>query len=63
MLLDICNVQIDLICQENGRGDGVKITPHIGYNCHDAIMAEMAHIVEACNGGGGGSGSGGGGQY
>ena len=38
----------------------MKITPHIGYNCHDAIMAEMAHIVEACNGGGGG---GGGGQY
>ena len=41
--------QIDLVCKEGSEGEGVKISPHIGYNCHDTILEEMAVIVEACN--------------
>ena len=74
ILLNIFNVQIDLICQDNGRGDGVKINPHIGYNCHDTIMRELlsatyllsyCKLIDweliGCGGGGNGGGTGGGG--
>ena len=46
--------QIDLVCMEGSEGEGVKISPHIGYNCHDKIMEEMAVIVKACNNNNGG---------
>ena len=45
--------QIDLVCKGDSESDGVKITPRIGYNCHDTMMEEMAELVEACNNGGG----------
>ena len=41
--------QIDLVCKEGSEGEGVKISPHIDYNCHDTMMAEMAELVEAYN--------------
>ena len=43
-------LQVDLICEGDSEGNGVKVTPRIGYNCHNILMEEMEKLVEASSG-------------
>ena len=43
-------LQVDLICEGDSEGNGVKVTPRIGYNCHNILMEKMEKLVEASSG-------------